>query len=84
MLLDVCRQECNKQFSILTASDGTEAVQLYKTIPNIKLIFMDIEMKTMDGYEATKLIREYEEEQKYCEKDGCKITYIVGASGNST
>lgn len=61
MLLDVCRQECNKNFQILTATDGKEAVEIFKTIPNIKLIFMDIEMKTMDGYEATKKIREHEE-----------------------
>ena len=44
---------------------------------------MDIEMKIMDGYEATKRIREYEDEVK-CEKEGCKMTYIIGVSGNST
>lgn len=41
-------------------------------------------MKVMDGYEATKLIREHEDLQKCSEKEGCNISYIVGASGNSS
>jgi CheY-like chemotaxis protein len=42
MLLELCRQECNKTFTIITATDGKEAVEIYKQMSNIKLILMDI------------------------------------------
>ena len=70
MILDCCREECGKIFTILTASDGKEAVDYYMQMSNIKLILMDVHMRVMDGYEATKKIREYEESLK-CTKNGC-------------
>lgn len=40
------------------AKNGSEAVRILKEHPEIKLIFMDIKMPVMDGYEATLAIKE--------------------------
>ncbi|HPD96077.1 MAG TPA: response regulator [Tenuifilaceae bacterium] len=43
---------------ILKAHSGNEGVELFKANSDIDLIMMDIKMPGMDGYQATKLIRE--------------------------
>jgi len=40
------------------AANGKEAVDYYKSHPDIDLILMDIKMPVMDGYAAAKIIRE--------------------------
>ena len=44
-------------FDVLTANNGQEAVNLYQSKNNIKLIIMDIQMPVLDGLSATQIIR---------------------------
>lgn len=46
-----------RNYTLIHAWDGEEAVQLFKQ-HNPHLVLMDINMPKMDGYEATKIIRE--------------------------
>ena len=45
------------QATILHASNGREAVELFKVNPGIQLILMDIKMPVLDGFEATRQIK---------------------------
>jgi PAS domain S-box-containing protein len=47
------------EMKIDVASNGKEALEMFRSDPDkYELIFMDLQMPVMDGYEATKLIRE--------------------------
>lgn len=48
-----------KNYSVIRAHDGQEAVQICLENPHIDLIFMDIKMPIMNGFEAFKEIRKF-------------------------
>ncbi|KUO63897.1 MAG: response regulator [Lutibacter sp.] len=43
----------------LIATNGMDAVRLCKENPDIDIVFMDIKMPELNGYDATKKIREF-------------------------
>lgn len=47
---------------ILIAKTGTEAIEIFRNNPDIDLIFMDIQLPEMSGYEVTWQIRQFNKE----------------------
>lgn len=48
-----------QHFDIINVSNGVEAVNECRNNPNIDLVLMDIKMPELDGYSATKQIRQF-------------------------
>jgi CheY-like chemotaxis protein len=66
-----------EKFGIIpdVAGDGEQALDMYRD-KNYNLIFMDLMMPKMNGYEATEKIREYEKEK------GLDAAVIIAVSAN--
>jgi CheY-like chemotaxis protein len=43
----------------LYADNGMDAVRICKNVPDLDIILMDIQLPKMDGFAATRLIREF-------------------------
>lgn len=52
----------NIGFQVISAQSGKEALKKYQQLV-VDLIFMDIQMPEMDGYEVTKIIRQWESDK---------------------
>ena len=63
--------------TIDVADNGEIAVRKRKSVPDYDLIFMDIQMPVMDGIEATKVIKRYEEE------NGLNSVPIIALTANA-
>lgn len=65
-------------FSVLSAEDGKQAIDLLKTHPDIDLVLMDCRMPVMDGFAATHAIRCGEAGEQY------KNIPIVACTANAS
>ena len=74
MVIDLFLKE--KPYKITYAENGQEGLDQFKQ-GEYGIVLMDIQMPIMDGYEATKAIRKYEEE------NGLKPTPIMALTANA-
>lgn len=66
------------KFVPIFANNGKEALEAYKSEPNrFTAILMDVSMPVMDGYEASRLIKNFEEE------NALKPTPIIALTGHA-
>ena len=59
VLIETLLRQYMPYSNIFKAENGKKAIEIAKT-QNLDLIFMDIHMEEMDGFDSTKIIREYE------------------------
>jgi len=58
MYLETFLRDMKYDFNILHAIDGLEGLNMVKTEKSIDLILMDLRMPEMDGFTATRLIKQ--------------------------
>jgi len=71
------------KLAIDCVEDGKAAFDMYRKTPEAyNMIFMDIQMPKMDGYEATRLIREYEQEKSELSQTKLRRVSIIAMTAN--
>ncbi|MCG3660073.1 response regulator [Aliarcobacter butzleri] len=63
MVIKSLEESTIKDLEIFEAQNGQEAIDLYKEI-SPKIVFLDLTMPIMDGFEALKRIKEIDENAK--------------------
>ncbi len=61
-----------QEYTVVTATNGEEALELFRRNPNIRLVVTDIDMPVMDGYELIRNIR----------KEQSRYTYTIVLTSN--
>ncbi len=54
----------DKEFNIYEACNGEEALQTYTNNSSIDVVFLDLTMPVMDGFEALEKIKKYDKNAK--------------------
>jgi signal transduction histidine kinase/CheY-like chemotaxis protein len=59
LFLNALITRLNPNFTIFRAIDGQQAIEMCLANPTIDLVLMDVKMPVKNGYEATKIIKEF-------------------------
>ena len=59
LYINTLLEDFNAKIITLHAKNGKEAIEICKTNPKINFVLMDLKMPIMNGFEATKIIKEF-------------------------
>ena len=71
LIAKIVEKYCKK---VLITGNGVKAVEICKDNPDIDLVLMDIKLPELDGYEATKQIRQFNKEVTIFAQTACALS----------